>query len=299
MEFNTENVRAVATGFKAMFMKGLGAAAPFYKDFVLEIESTGARETITIPEGIGELAEWIGPRQIDTPIRWVETIENKDWQKTLGVPVNAYKDDQLGIYKAQAEMLGVAAATHPDSLLAQAIFAGFTNTGYDNKAFFASDHPIDGGTQSNVETGALSSTTYRSALAKLQSMKDYFGKPLRIGSMGAKIVLMVGPGNRATGATIVSAPTLASGASNPDYQSAELVVNEYFTGDYANYWCLLVKAAPVRPFILQMREKPSLVTISDPTSEEVFKNKRVLHGVQGRWNLGYGFYQLAVGSTGS
>lgn len=308
MLFNSESVQAVATGFKGLFMEGLAVAALLYKDLCFDLPSTGHQETLSIPEGLGDLVEWTGSREIDVPIRWTETIINKDWQKTIAVPRNAYEDDNLGLYASQAKMLGINAASHPDSLLASAIIAGFSGTSYDGVAFFSATHPLDGevtgntgsaGVQSNIEAGALSATTYRSALSKIQSMKDYFGKPLRFGAMGMKFRLMVGPSNRATAVSIVGVQTTASGAGNPDFGTAEVVINEYFTGAYANYWCVTVVGGPIYPFIFQMRRKPALTVISDPDSEEVFKNKRILHGVDGRWNLGYGFYQLIVGSTGS
>ncbi len=293
-------VEAAATCFKALFLRGVGRVKAMHATFAFGITSSGAAEELHIPGGMGELREWIGERELKPSIRWTETITNKDWEGTLVVPVNAYKDDTLGVYRMQAEMLGMAAETHPDKLLSDALKAGFLDTAYDAVAFFSATHPLDAGAvQSNLESGALSATTFRSALAKIQSMTDYYGKPLGLASRGAKVYLMVGPGNRATAQSIVAVQTSSSGAGNPDYQAAEVVVNEYLIGAYANYWFLMVGDGPAYPFIMQTREKPSFQTITDADSESVFKRKEILHGVQGRWNVGYGFYQLAVGSTGA
>ncbi len=300
MEFSSEAIRAVSTGFQALFLAGMGRAISLYTLYCMPLESTGDRETFQIPEGIGELEEWVGPLKIDTPIQWTQTIRNKDWSKTLGVPVNAYKDDNLGVYKQQAELLGIAAANHPDKLLFDTIVGGFTAESYDGVAFFSASHPMDGGgTQSNLVSGALSATKFREALTALDGMTDYYGKPLNLRGMGVKYTLMVGPSNRATANSIVKLATTASGAGNPDFEEAEVVVNPYFIGARAAYWVLLAGGGPVYPFILQMREKPEVIVNDDPKSDDVLKNKRVLHHVQGRWNMGYGFWQLAVGATGA
>lgn len=293
-------VIAASTAFKALFMKGVARVKAMHSTFAFPITSTGAAEELHIPGGMGELREWIGERELKPSIRWTETITNKDWEGTLVVPVNAYKDDTLGTYRMQAEMLGMAAESHPDKLLSDALKTGFTALAYDGVAFFSASHPLDAGAvQSNLETGALSATTFRSALAKIQSMTDYYSKPLGLASRGAKVYLMVGPSNRATAQSIVAVQTSSSGAGNPDYQAAEVVINEYLIGDYANYWFVMVGDGPAYPIILQVREKPQFQTITDADSESVFKRKEILHGVSGRWNVGYGFYQLAVGSTGA
>lgn len=299
MEFNAEAIDAAATGFSLLFLASMASAKPIYVDLCAVLESKGAQETFVIPEGVGEMREWTGELEAKPSIIWSQTIVNKDWESTLEVPRNAYMDDQLGVYKQQAQMMGVSAATHPDSLLYTTLVEGFANKGYDKVAFFSDSHPIKDGVQSNLQTGALSATTFRAAMAKLRSMTDYYGRPLRARSMGMKYVLMVGPSNEATAKSIVSVPTTASGAGNPDYQAADVMVNEYLTGAKAGYWFLVCSGGPVYPFILQMREKPDFQVMANPTDVEVRLRKRVLHTAQGRWNMGYGFYQLAVGSQGA
>lgn len=300
MLFNTANVRAAATGFRAIYSEGFEAAKPLHPEWVLEIASTHEQETFEIPTGFGEMREWVGDREIKPHVRWSQTIRNKDWEGTLEVPRNAYEDDALGVYEANARMMGMSARSHPDELLFETLVGGFTTACYDGVSFFSASHPISGGsTQSNLVSGALSSTTFRTAVANLDKVKNYHGKPVRTRAFAPRRVLMVGPDLRATADSIVTVDTLASGASNPDYKQAEVLVNEYFTGDYANYWFVGAVGGPVRPLILQVRKRPELVQLTDPTGEEMFLRKRVLHGVDGRWNMGYGFYQTIQGSTGS
>lgn len=299
MLYNSVAVEAAATGFQALYLAGRAKAAPLYKPFCMVIESNKLIETFEIPDGVGDLREWLGERNFETPIRWSQSIRNKDWEGTIVVPRNAFADDSLGVYKSQAEMLGISAETHPDKLLFDTLSAGFTGNSYDAVDFFSASHPIEGTTQSNLVSGALAAATFRTALSQLQGMKDYKGKPIRTRAMGMKNYLMVGPSNRATADSIVTIPTTSSGAGNPDYKQAEVVINEYLTGDYANYWFLLAGDGPVAPLILQIRQKPEFISITDPANAEMLNRKRVVFGVEGRWNMGYGFYQLAQGSTGA
>lgn len=290
-------VQAASTGFRAMYLRGVGSVVSLASRLALEITSTGSQETIHIPEGCGELREWVGERELKPVIRWDTTIKNKTFEGTLVVPVEAYEDDQLGVYKGQAETLGVAAASHPDKLLIDLLVAGFTAVGYDEVAFFSASHPLQSGSQTNLQTGALSATTFNEALVKLQSLTDYYGKPLAIAKK--KLVLVVGPSNRATAKSIVSLDTLSGGGGNPNYGEAEVIIDDRLIGAHATKWFVMVADGPARPVILQIRRKANFVTVSDLTSESVFLRREILHGVDGRWNVGYGFYQLAVGSLGT
>lgn len=300
MEFNAAAIDAAATGFQALFVRGGQRTVSLASLFCLPVESTHSQETYDIPEGTGELREWVGPREEKPSLRWEQTIANKDWESTMFVPRNAYVDDNLAVYRQQAEMMGVSAKTHPDKLVTDLLRGGFATKGYDKVNFFSANHPlVNGGVQANLVSGALSATTFRTGLAQLQGMTDYYGRPLELAAMGVQIHLMVGPGLRATADSIVSVDVNASGAGNVDFQQAKTVINPRLIGDYANYWFLLAGGGPVYPLILQTREAPEMVVITDPQHPELFSNKRVPHGVSGRWNAGYGFYQLAQGSTGS
>lgn len=61
-------------------------------------------------------------------------------------------------------------------------------------------------------------------------------------------------------------------------------------------WFLIDKKQPINPLILQMRKRPTFVTKDDPKDDHVFMNKEVLFGADGRWAVGYGFWQWCWGS---
>jgi phage major head subunit gpT-like protein len=68
------------------------------------------------------------------------------------------------------------------------------------------------------------------------------------------------------------------------------------TAGAATPWFLLDTSRAIRPLILQMRKRPQFVRKDRPDDDNVFHRKEFLYGVDGRWNAGYGLWQLAHGS---
>lgn len=61
-------------------------------------------------------------------------------------------------------------------------------------------------------------------------------------------------------------------------------------------WYLLDCSRALKPLIFQVRRAPNLVSKDKPTDDNVFDRAEYVYGVDGRWNVGYGFWQLAFGS---
>lgn len=61
-------------------------------------------------------------------------------------------------------------------------------------------------------------------------------------------------------------------------------------------WYLLCTRRPLRPIIFQEREAFDFVALDRPTDQNVFMKDELLYGVDGRCNVGYGFWQMALGS---
>jgi len=67
-------------------------------------------------------------------------------------------------------------------------------------------------------------------------------------------------------------------------------------GGSGNPWYLLDLSRPIKPIILQIRQKPEFVAQDRPTDENVFMRKKYRYGVDDRKNVGYGLWQIAYGS---
>lgn len=61
-------------------------------------------------------------------------------------------------------------------------------------------------------------------------------------------------------------------------------------------WFLLCTKRPLKPIILQEREPFEFVSLDRPTDQNVFMKDELLYGVDGRMNVGFGFWQMALGS---
>lgn len=61
-------------------------------------------------------------------------------------------------------------------------------------------------------------------------------------------------------------------------------------------WFLLATKRALKPIIYQEREKAQFVARDNPNDSNVFNNKEFVYGSDGRWNVGFGFWQMAWGS---
>lgn len=61
-------------------------------------------------------------------------------------------------------------------------------------------------------------------------------------------------------------------------------------------WFLMSTQRALKPIIFQDREKPVFTAMDDPKDPRVFMNKEFIYGTDARYNVGYGFWQMAWGS---
>jgi phage major head subunit gpT-like protein len=87
------------------------------------------------------------------------------------------------------------------------------------------------------------------------------------------------------------------GSTNIYKGTAELLVVPDLAGS-DDAWFLLCTTKPLKPLIFQERKAPKFDALIDDKDENVFMRKQYLYGVHCRANAGYGFWQMAFGSTG-
>lgn len=61
-------------------------------------------------------------------------------------------------------------------------------------------------------------------------------------------------------------------------------------------WFLLCTKRPIKPIIFQSRKTPEFVSRDKVTDDNVFNERVFNYGVDARYNVGYGFWQMAWGS---
>lgn len=81
---------------------------------------------------------------------------------------------------------------------------------------------------------------------------------------------------------------------NEDGQTVGTVANT--DGGSGTPWFLLCTGRNLKPIIYQERRKAQFVAKDQVTDDNVFNQKEFVYGVDGRWAVGYGFWQMAWGS---
>lgn len=153
---------ALRTAFRAEFQSNFDTAASIMDRVATTVPSTTASNTYG---WLGEwpgFREWIGDRVLKNLAAHGYSIDNKDWESSVGVKRTAIEDDNVGVYKPLFAEMGRAAKVHPDELVFGLLKAGHTTACYDGQYFFDTDHPVyasnDGTgafvTVSNVQAGA-------------------------------------------------------------------------------------------------------------------------------------------------
>lgn len=80
--------------------------------------------------------------------------------------------------------------------------------------------------------------------------------------------------------------------SGADTSFSNVIINGSYTGDP---WYILDTTRSLKPLIFQDRKGMQFVAMDNPNDEAVFTNKTFRYGVDTRCNVGYGFWQMAIG----
>jgi len=295
MIVNQQALRDIYTSFNAIFNQSLETVEQNYKRVAMEVPSAGSDENYAWLGQMPSMRKWIGERQIQNLMAHSYNIKNEHFELTIAVDRDNIADDKIGIYKPLVQDLAENTQRHPDELIFTLLGEGFTKKCYDGKNFFATDHPTyekSGGTQSNKGTKKLSATSYAEARAQIMLTKGDNGKSLKI----VPDLLVVAPQNEAVAREILFADLIA-GSTNVNKNTCELLVAPELA-DYPDQWYLLCTKRAIRALVFQLREKAKLVALDKDNDDNVFMRKEYLYGVDGRYNAGYGLWQLAYGSTG-
>jgi phage major head subunit gpT-like protein len=292
MIITQQSLRGIYVGFNTLFNKAFEGQKPSFERIATVVPSTTDAETYAWLGDIPGMREWIGDREIQNITSSDYTIKNKDFELTVGVPRNAIEDDKIGLYTTPIQMLGEAAAQHPDELIYALLANGFTAKCYDGKAFFATDHEVGKGTVANKITDKLSLEAYIAARAMMRGFKNGKGRSLGL----VPDLLVVPPALEGKAREILVAEYI-NGTKNTMQGTAEIHVEPRLTSDEA--WFLLDTKRPIKPLIYQQRKKAKFVSITNEESVNVFMQKKYIYGADSRGNAGFGFWQMAVGSDGS
>ena len=292
MIVNQQALQGITTGFKTIFNKVFNEIKTDWDKIATKVPSETGEESYKWLGKIPRMREWIGDREIQNLTGSDYTIKNKDFELTIGVDRNDIEDDKIGVYNPVVQDIAQSTVTFPDTLVFKLILDGFVNKCYDGQPFFSDAHKIGKKSISNKGTKALTGESYAEARKTIMSIKDENGESLRI----IPDTLVVPPALEDTARKILLADQI-DGTTNIYKDTAKLLVVPELAGN-DKAWYLLCTTKPLKPIIYQERKAPKFDALIDDKDENVFMRKQYLYGVHSRANAGYGFWQMAYGSTG-
>lgn len=219
---SAEILHALTTSLIAAFTKGLAGVTPQYLRIATEVPSSSASNTYGWLSDLPEIKEWIGERQLAVLSQQGYTVTNRTWESSIRVKRETIEDDQLGQFSIIASGFGRKIGVFPDTLAFKLLSEGFSSLCFDGQYFFDTDHPMAGGTYSNI-VGDIATDT---------------GEP----------------------------------------------------------WFLIDESQVLKPILFQNRRPFKFVSLDDLDNPHTLLNNEFIYGVDGRCNVGFGFWQTAVGS---
>lgn len=295
MVINNQNLNGLFAGYSTAFNKAFGETPVNYPKIAMTISSDTRENSYAWMGQIPNMREWVGEREIQSLIAYDYAIKNRTFELTTKIPVNDIADDQYGVYAPLISEMGLSARKHPDSLIFTLLGNGFTEKCYDGVSFFSDKHPMGGKDkciQSNMGNKSLNAESYAEARMMMMMVKGEAHRTLNI----VPDLLVVSPQNEAIARELLFAD-LIKGNSNINKNTCDLLVVPELS-NYAEQWYLFCTKRYIKPFIFQEREKPKLVCKNKMDDDNVFFNDEVIYGIKARYNVGFGLWQLAYGSTG-
>lgn len=283
--------------FRAVFFQALefeqAAVDALINLLTMVVPSTGSGEDHNWSDAVPSMQEWTDERAISRLGVQQFTLENLTFANGIEVDRDDLADDKLGLLNPRIQGMAAAAARHKLTLLRALFNLAFTTVHYDGVPLCDNSHPRrDGATQDNFLTPALSATAYQTAVDQLEGITDEAGEFLQ----NETTHLIVGLDNRWTAKSILQDERLASGATNVNRGTADLLVVKGLT---AGFWFVADLSKPLKPFIFQDRMSVNFVAQDRPDQEEPFMRKKLRWGSDYRGNMGNAFWHLIVGSDGT
>lgn len=299
MNVNGANLNAIFLNLSKIFNQTFNEVEVEYPAIAMVVPSNGAYVDYRWLANFPQMKEWIGKKHITKLAEYDYVIRNKDYAATIEVRRNDIEDDQMGIYKPQAESAAWSAKQHPDELVFEAVNKAFTAKCYDGQPMISGSHKVGKLTFSNKGTKKLSiaslaaaQASYGVARTTMMKFKDESGRPLNV----KPNILLVPPAQEDVANALMTVDRLEDGKPNPYKGTAKVQVSTRLTDDDA--WFLLDNTKPVKPFVYQVRKKPVFVSQTNMESPSVFMEGVFFFGAEARGAAGYGFWQTIYGSTG-
>lgn len=253
-----------------------------------------------------EMREWIGPRVEKALAEHDYEIPNKDFELTIAFDRNDVADDTIGTFlDLQVPQFAEAVRKHPDLQIRKLLQAN--PIGFDGKALFAGDHPTYA--PAVLEDGTTPAQSYDNddSIASLDA--DAIDAAINAGAtipgenglaMGLLYdTLIVPPQRRKAALEAVDSAQVVKVVKNVagDQNVAAATVPNVMAGaldvlvvpELANQPNVVYAAklrGRIKPLIYQVRSDPTFVSFTDPKDVEMFRQRKMVFGVDYRAGFG-------------
>lgn len=302
MLVNAATLGAINTGFNIIAMQNLVAPGTMesVRSLTNVVTSTKKIEQYNWMARMSKVREWIGPRVLNRFKAYGFTIENKKWEDSVEVLADDISDDQLGQYMPLIQNMSTEMNAHYPRLITAVLEAGFEAEGYDGQPFFDTDHPVGGRnitSVSNMGTLKFSRQGLQAAFLNLPNLRDDNGEMLGI----RYDTLYLHPSKEMDAKEILEGEWVFEAGQIAGYNKARGLIKKILFLDYQDdpeKWFLADTRRPIKPLILQVRERPTWQAVTNLNDSQVFDTDNFKFGFKARHNAGYNLWQLAYGSTG-
>lgn len=301
MELNTpDDLKALEAGLRATYLSGFASTDEPAMVLASEQTTNKPEEKHMVVSSTVKMTEWKDQRKSSNFSVFEEAAVPLDYQAMVEVMRNDVEDDQIGKYADFVSDLGRAGRRLWSDLVAEALLAGESLVTYDGQFFFDTDHPVNpadpgGATQSNLFTSrALTFDNYAYVRMRMRTLLGADGKLIDC----LPNLLVVGPENEVIARQITESMTqpVPTGPANSTGQvdnvlrgtTQVLVLGEITDGS----WHLADTRNARRPFKVFKRKLPTLTSLQDPSSPNVFFQKKFIYGADARGKCVPSYWQF-------
>lgn len=259
------------------------------------------------------MREWVGGRLAKGFRENGLTITNKLFEGTIEVLKSEIDRDKTGQVMVRVREMAQRANSHWAKLMSQLIIDAESKLCYDGQFFFDTDHAEgDSGTQSNDITYDVTTTTAPTpgemesailqSIQQILTLKDDQGEPLN--EEARSFMVMVPVSFMASVAGALKADVIVDSSVSRSNRilhlgslggfGIELAINPRLT--WTNKFATFRADAQTSAFIRQEEQGIKVAAIAEG-SEEEFKNRRHLYGIEAIRNVGPGYWQRACLTT--
>lgn len=307
---DSSKVEAAYVGYRTTFNNRIKAAPSPARKLATVVQTDAVLDRQIWLTGMPKLRRWIGDK-------WLYKLRGEShpipvWlhEASIQVPKQDIINDRLGLYTPQINGMADAYEQAISDTFFAALAAGIAGTAlgttYDGQNLVDTDHSAlsaVAGTQTNKVTGALTATTFATALTRYMGIVDHNGMP--VNAAGRRLNLVVGPANYEAARTIIQPQINASGADNLNEGIANLIVTGYLAARTTQVngvsvtltgteWALIPDDSTA--IIIHEKQKPELLSVEE--GEFTFRTGNYLYGIEAEFGFAYGMWQEIVGGPG-